>query len=91
MHDSLRGLAFGEQWILLPSSEVDDALAARRVAGGTWPWTDDTAMTRVLVTHLHAHGAVVEQARRQASVTHAHSQAVAGAIAVVDVVGVVRT
>lgn len=158
--DSLRGLtlgdAFGEQWFLLPSSEVDDALAARRVAGGTWPWTDDTAMARVLVAHLHAHGtvdqdalavdfalayqadpnrgyggsmhgvlsaflagqdwravtssqfdgqgswgngaamrvaplgvwfaddldAVVEQARRQALVTHAHPEAVAGAIAV---------
>jgi ADP-ribosylglycohydrolase len=158
--DSLRGLAlgdaFGEQWFLLPASEVDGALAARRVPLGSWPWTDDTAMAQVLVAHLHAHGtvdqdalamefalayqadphrayggsmhgvllailagepwrsvttsqfdgqgsfgngaamrvaplgvwladdldAVVEQARRQALVTHAHPEAVAGAIAV---------
>ncbi|HTI27863.1 MAG TPA: ADP-ribosylglycohydrolase family protein [Kutzneria sp.] len=158
--DSLRGLAlgdaFGEQWFLLPASEVDDALADRRVPSGSWPWTDDTAMAQVLAAHLHARGtvdqdalatefalayqadphrayggsmhgvlsailagepwtsvtrgqfdgqgsfgngaamrvaplgvwfasdldAVVEQARRQALVTHAHPEAVAGAIAV---------
>ena len=168
--NSLRGLAlgdaFGEQWFLRPASEVDGAIAERRVAEGTWPWTDDTAMAQVLVAHLHANGtvdqdalatefalaykddpdrsyggsmhrvlsailagkpwrtvttsqfggqgswgngaamrvaplgawfaadldAVVEQARRQALVTHAHPEAVAGAIAVavaaaVDVTG----
>jgi ADP-ribosylglycohydrolase len=64
--NSLRGLAlgdaFGEQWFLLPASEVDAAVAARRVAEGPWPWTDDTAMAQVLVTHLHANGAVDQDA-----------------------------
>ncbi|MFC0431781.1 ADP-ribosylglycohydrolase family protein [Kutzneria buriramensis] len=64
--NSLRGLAlgdaFGEQWFLRPTSEVDSSMAERRVAEGVWPWTDDTAMAQVLLAHLDSRGTVEQGA-----------------------------
>ncbi|MER7668470.1 ADP-ribosylglycohydrolase family protein [Kitasatospora sp. NPDC096128] len=64
--DSLRGLAlgdaFGDRWFSVPVDEAPAALAARLVRPAPWHWTDDTAMTLVLVRHLTAHGEVRQDA-----------------------------
>lgn len=58
----MRGLAlgdaFGESWLLRPAETMDADLAARRLADGPWPWTDDTAMALSLLRVLAQHGHV---------------------------------
>ncbi len=67
--DSLQGLAlgdaFGDRWFSVPVDEAPSALAARLVRPAPWHWTDDTAMTLVLVRHLTARGEVHQDALAQ--------------------------
>ncbi|MFI6152722.1 ADP-ribosylglycohydrolase family protein [Kitasatospora sp. NPDC051170] len=64
--DSLQGLAlgdaFGDRWFSVPADEAPAALAARLPRPAPWPWTDDTAMTLVLLRHLRTHGEVRQDA-----------------------------
>ncbi|KDN81894.1 ADP-ribosylglycohydrolase family protein [Kitasatospora cheerisanensis] len=60
--DSLNGLAlgdaFGDRWFHPPVDEASADVAARLVRPGPWHWTDDTAMSLVLVRHLRDRGEV---------------------------------
>ncbi|MGW2250507.1 ADP-ribosylglycohydrolase family protein [Kitasatospora sp. NPDC001660] len=67
--DSLHGLAlgdaFGDRWFSVPLDEAPAALAARLPRPAPWHWTDDTAMTLVLVRHLTTCGEVQQDALAQ--------------------------
>lgn len=62
--DSLSGLAlgdaFGETWFSVPAGEAEEAIGGRRLAGGRWLWTDDTAMALSVFRVLRERGEVVQ-------------------------------
>lgn len=62
---SLQGLslgdAFGQTWFR-PEDEFAWRMAERAIAGGPWPWTDDTAMAVSVLRILDEHGHVEQDA-----------------------------